>query len=376
MVLLLCGAGGCGERHRVPPARCSRDTPDGPRTAGAAPAQISRDTQLGPPGQNLGRAGREEGSEAGGPGWGWDPLQHPQIHEPPSGFWDLLCSGTAPAPTPDLEPALPSRGFSPEGAKGLNPLPPRARAAPLGPELPEIRDRSQQTARPGLGRSRAVNPSTVCANSHRAECSLRALQGMETLGKPWKSGSRGCRGCRGCSSTATMEYPECGWTEQPRREPGPAGKAAASPGARDVPAGITRGHPGSRKGLGNVTSGECLEKSTFPPRVPSAAAAAGSDTEGKDRNEEKGKSRSSESARDTPARLQPGTASPSQRKWNRDEILERSCSIVSPGIPSPAPGTGIGIGLICTNAHWDGANLLQEIPAKPKALGKTGFGQG
>lgn len=96
--------------------------------------------------------------------------------------------------------------------------------------------------------------------------------------------------------------------------------------------------------------GECLENSTFPPKFPSTAAAAGSDMEGKDRNKEKGKSMTSKSARDTLGQLQPGTASPTWRKWNRDKIKGRSCSILSPGtpgIPSPAqhPGLGLGLGL-------------------------------
>lgn len=94
--------------------------------------------------------------------------------------------------------------------------------------------------------------------------------------------------------------------------------------------------------------GECLEKSTFPPKFPSTAAAAGSDMEGKDRNKEKGKSLTSESARDTLGRLQPGTASPAQRKWNRDKIKGGSHSILSPGtpgIPSPAQHLGLGLGV-------------------------------
>lgn len=119
-----------------PPPAAPGTPRDGPRTAGAAPAQISRDTQLGPPGQNLGRAGREEGSEAGGPGWGWDPLQHPQIHQSPLGFLGsaVLRDGSSSHPRPGASSAVP--GLFPRRSQGTEPAPPASPGGPAGSGAP------------------------------------------------------------------------------------------------------------------------------------------------------------------------------------------------------------------------------------------------
>lgn len=128
----------------------------------------------------------------------------------------------------------------------------------------------------------------------------------------------------------------CGKTTGNRR-----GWGCAASAARRIP-GL-----GRRKGKVRKMShqGERLENSTFPPKFPSTAAAAGSDVEGKDRNKEKGKA-VTESAGDALGRLQPGAASPTRRKWIGGKIKGRSRSILSPGTPGiPGPAQHLGLGL-------------------------------
>lgn len=195
-----------------------------------------------------------------------------------------------------------------------------------------------------------MNPSMVCANSQSPRLPASPCRGWKSPGKAAPEAPAQQR-TRNILSADGRRRP--GGEAEPRRDSlgqiHPAGKPPGTPGDGDVPAGIS---PTARPDEGKVRKmshqGNCLENPTFPLKSPSTAAAAGSDMEGKDRKKETGKSVTSESAKDTLGRLQPGTASPTRRKWNRDKIKGRSRSILHPGtpeIPSPAQHPGLGLGL-------------------------------